>query len=374
MRSDSTQRIIVYLAFILVGGMLSACGGENGSSGATGWEVRSNALTLQEDLRIGEGDFFFGSINDLTVRADGQAYVADGKVAHVKVLSPDGTLQDSIGQSGDGPGEFNQPIDVYLGPKDSLYVLDAGFAGHMSVFAPGHAFTYRKSVRAEGDPLPRRPIEVLSVSEAGYVMAYSSPPLPNRGPQDYTVQKVSLAGAAGDTLLTYPPAQQLVERDGGSVSIIQIPFARRPAVKADEEGNIHYAWSDSLGVRVYGSGGELRRTVDLPYEPVPITEEDRERALEDYSEEARAAVLEEIPETKPAFKQFLVDDQGRYWFGRPTTDPDSTDWWVADPDDKRIMTTTLPSTVEIEAVRDGSVYGQTTTDAGAPVLVRYRIE
>lgn len=81
----------------------------------------------------------------------------------------------------------------------------------------------------------------------------------------------------------------------------------------------------------------------------------------------------EIPGSKPAFTQFLVDDDGRYWFGRPTTNPDSTAWWVAVPETKRVMTDTLSSDVRILTVQDGRAYGTTTTDAGAPAVVRYRV-
>jgi hypothetical protein len=106
---------------------------------------------------------------------------------------------------------------------------------------------------------------------------------------------------------------------------------------------------------------------------VPVTEADRERELSGRSKESKAAVEEKIPATKPAFEHFLVDDAERYWFGRPTANPDSTNWWVAWPDEKRVVTTTLPSDVRLHAVANGRAYGQTTTDNGAPALVRYRL-
>jgi hypothetical protein len=84
-------------------------------------------------------------------------------------------------------------------------------------------------------------------------------------------------------------------------------------------------------------------------------------------------VEDKIPATKPAFEHFLVDDEGRYWFGRPTANPDSTAWWVAWPEEERIVTTTLPSEVQLHEVTNGRAYGQTTTENGAPLLVRYRI-
>ena len=46
---------------------------------------------------------------------------------------------------------------------------------------------------------------------------------------------------------------------------------------------------------------------------------------------------------------------------------------MADPDEKQVVTTTLPSEVELEVVRNGHAYGQTPTKDGAPALVRYRV-
>lgn len=187
------------------------------------------------------------------------------------------------------------------------------------------------------------------------------------------VLRVRPGGTVADTLFTYPPAQQHVEQTNGGLSFHTIPFARGPRVVGDAKGHVHYAWSDSLGARTYGPDDTLRRTTDIPFEPVPVMETDREHALASYSKEGRAAVRSEIPPTKPAFTQFLVDDKGRYWFGRPTADPDSTDWWVAWPDEQRVATATLPSEVHLHEVTNGRAYGRTTTENGAPVIVRYRV-
>jgi len=91
------------------------------------------------------------------------------------------------------------------------------------------------------------------------------------------------------------------------------------------------------------------------------------------SAESKAAVQNKISSTKPAFTNFLVDDEGRYWFGRPTALPDSTTWWIVRPDDNQVRTETLPSETKILTVKEGKAYGRTTTEMGAPALVRYRV-
>lgn len=209
----------------------------------------------------------------------------------------------------------------------------------------------------------------------GYLVLYFSPFLPNdEVRKGGAVRRATVQGTAGDTLFTVPPRQVHVEQGDNFVRFHSIPFGRGPQVASGPDDLVHYAWSDSLDVQTYDADGRHRRTTDIPFEPVPVTESDREETLDGRPPESVAAVENKIPETKPAFDHFLVDDEGRYWFGRPTSTPDSTAWWVATPEDKRVVTTTLPSEVEILTVKDGRTYGRTTTETGAPTVVRYRVD
>lgn len=365
-----TIRHLVGLGVLLL--LVAGCGGD-GTEEASEWTVEEDALTLERNLFAGDDeDYFFGEIGGFAVRDDGRIYVADEGASHVKVLGPEGALQDSIGREGEGPGEFERPDQLFLARADSLYVVD-GYRSELSVFTPDHSFAYHVSLRA-GRSFPGR---VMPMQERpGYLASYSLPVLPggDEKREDRAVRKVAASGGAGDTLFTYSPHQGHIEQGSNYVRFRSIPFARAPHVVAGPRGHVHYAWSDSLGVSVYDMDGKLHRTIDIPFESVPVTEADRERELSGQSAESRAAVEDKIPSTKPAFDDFLVDDEGRYWFGRPTADPDSTDWWVAWPEEKRVVTAMLPSEVDLEVVKDGRAYGETTTDAGAPVLVRYRVQ
>ncbi|HEY5674886.1 MAG TPA: 6-bladed beta-propeller [Malonomonas sp.] len=52
-------------------------------------------------------------------------YVADTLNHQLAVFDPAGNLLERIGTRGSGPGEFNFPLDVDLGPNGELVVLDA---------------------------------------------------------------------------------------------------------------------------------------------------------------------------------------------------------------------------------------------------------
>ena len=72
----------------------------------------------------------------------------------------------------------------------------------------------------------------------------------------------------------------------------------------------------------------------------------------------------------------IYADDGRLWVQRPAegANPDTLPWWVLDPDTKTIHEITVPADVNLEVVRNGNVYGTTTTERDTPILVRYHID
>jgi len=60
---------------------------------------------------------------NLTIH-DGMLYVSEYFNDRIQVFGLDGTFQRLIGEPGDGPGEFNAPGGVAIGPDGDLYVTD----------------------------------------------------------------------------------------------------------------------------------------------------------------------------------------------------------------------------------------------------------
>lgn len=347
--------IFFIIALVLV---LEGCGGAENE----GWTIQEGDLALTETLRlVKDGAFYFGEIYDVAADDEGRIYVADGPAGHVKVLAADGTPQDTIGRPGNGPGEFQRPFRLGLTNEDSLYVMDSR---SVSVFSPEGAFAYSFLVQGSTG-LPRN--MMIPPETPGAFFAYL--PLPQaatKATARTVIRHLGSDGEVGDTLFAVRSRQ--VNPDGQP-----FPFRRRPFFSLGPEGAIHHAWSGALAVTRYDQNGRKRQTSEIPFASVSVSSEDRENALSDLSNEERAALREHIPDTKPSFERFLVDDNGRYWFGRPTENPDSTDWWVAMPNEKRVVTETLPAEVVILAVTNGHAYGRTTSERGAPALIRYDI-
>ena len=373
----------LFLPFALVLALLGllGCGSDTGSDTKedrpAAWSLQEGDFQLEENLRLSEGaDFYFGRIADVAVADDGRMYVADVKAHHVKVLSPNGSLQDTVGTRGDGPGEFRHPLKLSVARGDSLYVLD-GADGRVHVFTPELGFERGFLARSDqGTPIdmmiPRR----TAGTDRAFLFVYSpgARAVVDEDAQ-MAVRRVSVGGTVGSTLFTTPPYRMTSKTLGnGGKLFLNIPFTPRPHYALGPTGRVHYAYGDSLQVTAYGPTGQPKRTVRVPVESTPpVTDDEMESALADRTR-GREQVRNEIPASKPAFTQFLVDADGRYWFGRPTANRDSTAWWVAAPETKRVLTDTLSSKVGLRTVQNGQAYGITKTEMGAPAVVRYRIE
>jgi len=368
-------KILVFSFGCLLFG-LSGCGsGER--SDLAGWTINEGGLELAQTLRQAETDeFYFGELHDIAVGPDNRMYVADGERGTVWVLRPDGSLVTMIGKRGDGPGEFRRgPTQVTLA-RDSLYVFDA-YTRSFSVFGPDRAFARRVSLPSEDG----RPAQLFVPEDpSGFAVAYvgwSS----TDGPGRTVVARLTPTGTVSDTLLATPPRPLYVESMGERLREYPIPFRPSATYAMGPNGRIHYAWGDSLTVTAHPFDGRRPERLQVPFEPVPVTEEDRTRELEPIRKGGRVSpsvISERIPDTKPAVRHLLVDDAERVWFGRPTAHPDSMDWWVAHPDEKQVVTTTLPvptapGGILPLAIHDNRLYARLTTETGAPALVRYRV-
>jgi hypothetical protein len=357
--------------------LISGCGDAGDEPSYGEWTV-SDSLRLSQDLLVGEAEnFYFGTVADLNVTSEGHMVVADRQAHNIKVLHPDGTLLDTLGGPGEGPGEFQQLTSVQIARGDSLYAYDVR-RSRLTVFAPDSPYEMARTLTVHRDA--GFPVKVWVLTD-GFLAMYSSPMTdPEEGvsrPSSRTVRWVDGSGEPQDTLLTYPgPKMVTVKSDGGGFRVRTIPFSRTVKVEVGPDGTPYYGTTDSLHIQTRTPDGGTKGVASLSTEPVPLTEAARDSALSLLDGEMRSMVAPALPETKPLFTEFTVADDGRIWIKGSTVHSTSENapWLVVNPDTKTIRPTRLPREVEITAVQNGTAYGITRTNAGAPAVVRYQIE
>lgn len=89
----------------------------------------SRKIVLKPLVTIGVQDsheqYAFAQIGDIAINSEGTIYVSDMIDHCIKAFDSNGNYIKTIGQKGQGPGEFSGPINVEIGPQDKIYVMDA---------------------------------------------------------------------------------------------------------------------------------------------------------------------------------------------------------------------------------------------------------
>ncbi len=353
--------------------VLSGCA-DDAESDYGDWTVQEEDLALTEDLRVSETEaFYFGRIADIAVRDDGQMAVADPEANNVKVLAPDGSLVRVLGQEGEGPGEFQRVRTVQWARGDSLFAFDPA-ASRLTVFAPSAPHPRERTLAvSREDGFPVR----VHAFDARLVVEVSRRVPPSDGEPRYRrVRILRETGVPGDTLFTARRQRSVVISNDGQFMFRPVPFGHESVIARGPDGRLYAGWQDSLHIVAQGLDGSSEVRADVPAPEIPLPNAARDSALAQIeNSEMRQAAASAMPETRSAFTDLVVADDGQLWLKRPTEDPDAdtAPWWVLDPDAKTIREGQLPAEVDLEVVRDGKVYGTTTTEMRAPALVQYQV-
>lgn len=289
---------------------------------ATGLWDSVSAWRVVEDLRIGSADgdegAAFSRIGALAVDDAGHIYVLDRQAQDVRVFDADGRHLRTLGGKGGGPGEFRQASGLAIDSAGRLWVVDPT-SRRYTVFAPDGnlAGEYRREANATGFDW-----------HGGFASgAFWDSWGVYDPPGDVSTRRTGFfrfdsAGSYPDTLLlpSFAEESYLVTFaiSGGTGRMhVQVPFTAEELLAFDARGSVWRAVSDAYRVTQMALTGDTVRVVSRDYDRLPVTPEERERALERLQGPMAAANAaldaSRIPESKPALLDIVVDDQGFLW-------------------------------------------------------------
>lgn len=381
--------------------LLAACGGGAEGSGewagtvedSAGVEIVRNTLqpmqggevwTFEDVLTFGEaaGDpnYQFGQIAGLDVSSDGRILVLDQQAGHIKVFSPEGTFERTIGQPGSGPGELGpQAALLMVGRGDTVLVPDAGNQ-RVNVYFLDDSEPLSFPIRME-EGIPMR----WEMSDQGTLVAQRrSLNLPNQEVQEDEdlIARQAYDGAITDTLLTPPRGETFSFSSGLPEFHFFVP---EPAWTLLSDGSLAFAMSDVYRISVYGLDGTLNRVITVPIERKPVGEEDIE-----IIEEMLGKVFEQqgVPpqfvdqimqnvsfeDHFPAFTQMRSGPENELWIQRagvpsemtaeerenwnPMLDPGVTDEWdVFDAEGRLVGMVRIPDRFTPFSLKGDRLYG-----------------
>lgn len=320
--------VLSWMVWILVAG----CGdGSRGSWGGTIDTLPNGALlvnnpaagtwspeeawTLTEDLRIGSVDggmAAFARITDLAVDAAHRVYVLDRQYQEIRVFDSLGAYVRTIGRSGGGPGEFGTAYGMDFDSAGRLWVIDANHPRYSLFDTSG---VYVKSFRRE-------------VTRYGYM--WEGGFLNSGALYDYTGVPVGdgrkgasvrydTSGVFADTLVLPEYETDFFEfRFDQGMAMMSVPYGPSLHWTLDPTGFLWAGVSDVYRLHKMTLEGDTVAALARAAAPVPVTAGERDSVLQTIRDVARGSRFDEslVPDHKPAFQRFTVDDAGYVWVSR----------------------------------------------------------
>lgn len=285
------------------------------TSGSVWGEAR-----LVEEVRIGRLDgpdeYTFGDVAAIATGPDGTLYVLDRQIPAVRSYAPDGTYLGDLGREGEGPGEIKQPDSGLAALDDGRVLLRDPGNARITVFGPDGE--YESEWRIRGGNFTSTP---LYVDRDGNVYLYLFEFSPEGS--KYWFVRHGPDGVPGDTFPVpqTEDAPRLVavreSESGRSMSTRTVPFWPTLDTELSKDGEFVVGDPATYSIDVPRPEGVLR--IQRAFEPVAVTPGERDNTRERVIHSMRRTEADwdwdgpAIPDTKPAFRNLMVDEDGRIW-------------------------------------------------------------
>jgi sugar lactone lactonase YvrE len=353
-------------------------------------------IELVEEVRIGvlDGDpeYTFGWIADMAMGPDGSIFVVEGQGPVVRKYAPDGKYLHDIGREGEGPGEYKGYPEIAITPDDYLALVDGGNRRVTFYDLDGN--------HVSDWPLPADLLRAskLTVDTAGNLWVETMTMDRERPEWDWPRSMVKFS-PTGDRLASIPipsegrgPGAWVLASPAGYMW----PFIEIVSSAFSPHGYLVSGSNRDYSFDLLKDEGPVLR-VERDREPVKLNNEERSQ-WEQWGQffvkqRPSSETLTDIPKEKPAFRELVVDEDGRIWVDRYVK-AEHRDRAPREAGDERPLltwfeprtfdvfeaagnflgTVVLPRDTYIHCRRGMFLLGERTGDLDVVTVVRYRIE
>lgn len=268
-----------------------------------------------DDSALPEDVFFLG-YGDIVVDDGGNVYVMDSKAQHIKKFDATGKFLKLIGREGQGPGEFSRPSGLVCS-ADKLVAFDMmGFRFSLFNLDGVPIKSVRHSFIEKGNPQKMR-----ALPSGEFVAGIEKVHFDPKTPQDFSIVLYSPEMEQVKTIYSHKVWRNI----WGIPNSDNIPVPFSPYVHWDlmPDGKIVIGYSNTYEIGIYDKEAVELASISHTYEPVKVTQQDRERFFKSVSytrsspdgtittTEPPPAFKEHVkfPEFKPAFAHLVVDSE-----------------------------------------------------------------
>ena len=313
----------------------------------------SDVFHMEEELSIGEEgkgeEYFFADARDIEVDEEGKIYILDIHEAHTKIFDKNGKYIKTFGKKGQGPGEMNNPSSIQITPQMEIAIND-------SSARKIHFFTL------EGNFL-------RAVSQK-HLNFFSDPKIDREG--CITASTMSVTKEVTYFLKKFD--RQLKEiLPIFSVMVLKYPelnpFYPRCYWELMGENHLVWGFADKYELFVIDSEGNTVKKISREYDPVKITDEEKEKRSEGLVEGIRLV----WDDHHNPFIHLCVDDDGWIYTRTYEKAPASGEYYydVFDRDGK--YTAKIPLKSRPYVIKKGRLYTIEEDEEGYQLVKRYRI-
>lgn len=382
---------------------LNACGSAGGDSSSAS-EAATRIHLSEPEATFPEA---FSSIVGIRELSDGRLFVSDrlGQVLMFVDLAS-GTA-DTIGRVGGGPGEYGSPGPLLPWRGDSTLLVDMGNTRFTPIAADGGFGISTPLMTSDGESMSLVIPEGTDRNGGVFYQARSfgmGAGGPDAEPDSIRIVRWDPETGRTDTVAALREPERRIERGGGNVMMMPIPFAPSDAWAVSWDGNVGVArsvgfrveWSDMNGAHTVGS--------EIEYEPIVITQADRDAWLESRANPQGGGMLitmgagggggnvraapaprgarmagpqvaeEDWPEVKPPFPPSAVSatPEGELWVLRHVASGAAPEYEVFDGGGDLVRTVVLADNSRVIGFGNGVVYVARTDEDDLQLLERYR--
>ena len=270
-----------------------------------------DVFSLEEDLIIGEKEgreeYMFSRIR-MDVDDNENIYILDMKAPNIRVFDKNGKHLNTFGKIGQGPGEFQKPIDfIQITPKKEIAVYDLPSRQFIFFSLDGE---YRRQLSGARIGGVKAKIEIDSYGNFVICILGAPPSI-----------ELHKYNAKLEPLLTIFKEDE-TPSPKGELNILK-PYLYFGVTEGD---NIVWAFSAKYELQIFNPDGELIRKIINNYKPLKINEKEKEKIRQTYARLATLGMSYKLnfPKYFPPFESLTIDDEGRIFIG---TYKETEDGW-----------------------------------------------
>jgi hypothetical protein len=326
----------------------------------------------------------FSGVSMVRELSDGRLLVLDVQDKVVEVVDRAFGSAQAVGREGSGPGEYRMPFQLIAGRADTTLLYDVMNARFLVIGPDGKPGTTISLLSLSGG-LPIGPTSVRGVDSRGrllyqglnFTLAGGKPTFADSA----AIIRYDITSKKADTLAyvhTVAPKMEIGQGSGGSPASVKMGTPAFPVV--DEWGllpddRLVVLRGRNYALDVIAANGTRSTEIKVPYDPVKVTERDKEdvrKANARAREVARKAMSEAIassgapsgtkvpnlqmddptdwPDVKPPFAQgaLRIAPNGQLWVARlGSAGVKATGYDVLTPAGKLLFQVRVPEKVRI---------------------------